>query len=130
MMAADQLHHQEAAMHINRVALEWASDRAFEPLHVDCITAVMLKILDGKCKMGETEQSMIKPLYEMTSNLMGVHFDQRVHKAIGMAMANPRNQWKDEIHTLRLRAEEVIPKPVMKAFKQHLRESLFAARLS
>ncbi|MES9846119.1 MAG: hypothetical protein ABW131_15860 [Candidatus Sedimenticola sp. 6PFRAG5] len=128
-MMAEQLRQGEG-IDINRIALDWASARAFEPLHVDCITAVMLKILDGKCKMGEREQTMITSLYAMTSNLMGLHFDQGVHKAIGLAVTNPREQWLGEIHALRLRAEQVIPKPVMKAFKQHLRESLFSGRLS
>ena len=30
---------------------QWVLEHPLSPAHVDCATAVMLKILDGKCKM-------------------------------------------------------------------------------
>jgi hypothetical protein len=37
-------------------ASAWAQCREFEPIHLDCVTAIMLKILDAKCKMGAAKK--------------------------------------------------------------------------
>jgi hypothetical protein len=36
---------------------QWVLEHPLSPAHVDCATAVMLKILDGKCKMDAEEKS-------------------------------------------------------------------------
>ncbi|MFD2406831.1 hypothetical protein ACFSVK_15660 [Azorhizophilus paspali] len=47
----------------------WAEAHPLSPIHVDCATAVMLKILDGKCKMKPTEKLVMALLYERVKHL-------------------------------------------------------------
>ena len=42
----------------------WLATHPLSPAHVDCATAVMLKILDGKCKMRPTEKTLMALLYD------------------------------------------------------------------
>ncbi len=39
----------------------WVREHPLSPIHVDCATAVMLKILDGKCKM-DAEEKLVMAL--------------------------------------------------------------------
>ena len=43
---------------------QWLEIHPLSPLHVDCATTVMLKILDGKCKMNTDEKVVMALLYE------------------------------------------------------------------
>ena len=46
-------------------AAEWAMSQVFTATEVDCTTAVVLKILDGKCKMLPGEKAAILEIYEV-----------------------------------------------------------------
>ena len=42
----------------------WVLAHPLSPGDVDCATAVMLKILDGKCKMSPADKRQMSALYE------------------------------------------------------------------
>ena len=104
-------------------AADWARGQRFTPQEVDCTTAVVLKILDGKCKMRPGEMAAVIAVYEVVRDQPAPLFDTGAHRLIDAAC---RGEPDDAaIHTLRCYAEEQIPKPVMKAYKAVLRAGLF-----
>lgn len=109
-----------------RVA-DWLAGHPLVPAHVDCATAVMLKILDGKCKMGELDKLVMAALYEAVKEQPGVLLGDEFHALIARAKAEPGEALKNFIYEKRVLAETAISRPVMKAFKAMLRETgLFA----
>ena len=105
-------------------AMQWAQDTPLEPAHLDCVTAIMLKILDGKCKMGEAEKTALTAVYDVVRERPGQSLGDEVHALIAQARQGADSARADAIHAWRVRAEAQIPKPVMKGFKQLLRTSL------
>jgi hypothetical protein len=107
--------------------ITWAENSELNAEQLDCITAVVLKILDRKCKMTVYEQEAMLALYDLLHPVPAKHFDDSVHRAIDKALRQEQmdETTRDKIHRLRLQAEAVIPKPVMKAFKARLRQELF-----
>ena len=55
------------------------------PIHVDCATAVMLKILDGKCKMRAGEKVVMEQLYDQVKCFPGHLLGEEFHRLIGAA---------------------------------------------
>lgn len=106
-------------------AAEWAKETSFEPIQVDCTTAVVLKILDNKCKMLPGEKAAIMEIYDVVKRLPGTLFSAEALKTIDKARIKPSNAAGQTIHELRVYAEANIPKPTMKAYKAMLREGLF-----
>ena len=103
----------------------WATQAPLDPLQIDCITAVMLKILDKKCKMPPEEQMAVIAIYHEVKDRQSVLFDDSIHAAIHNAMNARLGDSAERIHQLREQAEGMIPKPVMKHFKRYLKESLY-----
>lgn len=108
--------------------MDWAVEHVLTPPEVDCATAVMLKVLDGKCKMPEIEKVIMTHLYLAVRNQQGIHLGQPIHRRIAKALS-----WKDQkgqldeelrnqIYETRVLAETAISRPVMKRFKARLRE--------
>ena len=114
--------HQAAALH---PAASWAIRAAFTPEQVDCTTAVVLKILDNKCKMLPGEKFAVMAIYDVVRHLAAPLFDGTVHAAINAARLQPEPTALEAIHPLRVYAEAAIPKPVMKDYKAFLRDGLF-----
>ena len=108
-------------------ATNWVRAAGLAPAQLDCITAIMLKILDGKCKMEARQQSLLAVIYTATRRTRGELFNESHHAVIQAAMLRHPLISSMSIHKLRLYAEAEIPKPVMKAFKHFLRQSLFAS---
>ncbi|MEJ2677464.1 MAG: hypothetical protein P8174_00150 [Gemmatimonadota bacterium] len=106
-------------------AAQWALETGFDPAQVDCTTAVVLKILDGKCKMLPGEQAAVMAIYDAVRQRPARLFDNGTHRTIDMARARPDRTVGATVHKLRIHAEASIPKPVMKAFKAMLRQGLF-----
>lgn len=100
----------------------WAKDRTFEPVHIDCATSLMLKILDGKCKMNEDEKNVMAVIYDVVKNEPGKLIDSRVHQLIELARAELNEQLVEQVYEQRLYAEQMISRPVMKAYKAMLRQ--------
>ena len=106
-------------------AAQWAVLAGFTPEQVDCTTAVVLKILDNKCKMLPGEKLAVMAVYDAVRHLGAPLFDRAVHDAIRAARQEPGTLTLEAIHPLRVHAEAAIPKPVMKRYKAFLREGLF-----
>jgi len=105
-------------------ATHWALNRHFSPEEVECTTAVVLKILDGKCKMLPGEKAAVLAIYDVVRAQPSSLFNQDTHRQIAAARSGD-NAALATIHNLRLFAEQQIPKLVMKQYKAVLREGLF-----
>ena len=112
-------------------AAQWAIEAGFNPEQVDCTTTVVLKILDGKCKMLPGEMAAIMAIYDVVigdaiiGETSARQFGKEVHDAIYAMRFHPDHDAQDRIHRLRVLAEAAIPKPVMKRYKAFLRDGLF-----
>jgi hypothetical protein len=106
-------------------AVVWAQTAALDPLQIDCVTAVMLKILDNKCKMVPEQQMALMAVYGVVKERRGVLLDASIHEEIDAALKMGGSASNDRIHELRLLVEATIPKQVMKHFKQYFRDSLY-----
>lgn len=112
-------------------AAEWAATQNFDSMAVDCTTTVVLKILDGKCKMLPGEKAAIFEIYDVLESDKGKIFNDRIHQEIAAARviyskaSTLDGQLGKRIHELRVYAESEIPKPTMKAYKAVLRDGLF-----
>lgn len=115
---------RSAAASAPHPASEWAQRTVFAPIHLDCVTAIMLKILDAKCKMGAPEKSALTAVYDEIKLRPGQGLGEEVHDLIAAARQHKDAEVAARIHAWRERAEACIPKPVMKDFKQLLRTSL------
>ncbi|MCX7094426.1 MAG: hypothetical protein NTY50_13375 [Methylobacter sp.] len=105
----------------DEVAL-WALTHPLTPIHVDCATAVMLKILDGKCKMRTEEKRVMELLYDQVKTQPGKLLDTALHLLIAQAREHPDEATKNIIYEKRLLAETAISRPVMKGFKAMIRQ--------
>jgi len=105
-------------------AIHWAHATPLEPVHLDCVAAIMLKILDGKCKMGEAEKAALTAVYDEVWTRPGLSLGDEVHTLIAQARRGTNPTLAEAVHGWRVRAETEIPKPVMKGFKHMLRTSL------
>lgn len=110
------------AAHVER----WVAANPLAPIEVDCATAVMLKILDGKCKMDESEKLIMAALYDALRGRPGQRFGDAEHALIATARQGADDALKNLIYERRVLAETAISRPVMKAFKAMIRaEGLF-----
>lgn len=109
--------HPRRAIH---PAARWASETPFEPAQLDCVAAIMLKILDGKCKMAEADTLALTAVYDVVLGRPGEVLGADVHEAIDAARQGMDAALAERIHALRIEAETRIPKPIMKGFKQWL----------
>jgi hypothetical protein len=106
-------------------AAMWAQNAHLNSLQIDCVTAVVLKILDNRCKMNLEEQLAMLAIYRELHTRQSGLFDEGVHRVIEHALRVSDLRISRQIHEYRMYAERAIPKPVMRYFKQYLRESLF-----
>ncbi len=100
----------------------WVAEHPLTPLHVDCATTVMLKILDGKCKMYPEEKIVMTLLYDQVKGLPGELFDDALHRLIAEARDNLDEAMRNRIYEKRVLAETVLSRPVMKGFKALIRQ--------
>lgn len=102
-------------------ASEWAEKNLHDPVHVDCTTTVMLKILDGKCKMDPQEKDTIAEIYDVIKDRPGKLLDDSHHRLIATARQQLDDDTIMQVYEQRLYAETMISRPVMKAYKAMLR---------
>ncbi|MDX8129170.1 hypothetical protein QLH52_17865 [Methylomonas sp. OY6] len=102
---------------------QWVKDHPLSPIHVDCAVTVMLKIIDGKCKMRPTEKVVMALLYDCVKHLPGQLLQDDLHPLIATARTREDDEaLKNLIYEKRLMAETAISRPVMKGFKAMIRE--------
>jgi hypothetical protein len=105
----------------------WVLAHSLSPSDVDCATTVMLKILDGKCKMASLEKIVMEQLYDAVKARPGLRFGDEFHALIVSARQESSEALKNFIYEKRVLAETELSRPVMKAFKAMIREQgLFA----
>ena len=105
----------------------WVQAHPLSPSDVDCATTVMLKILDGKCKMGSVDKIVMAALYDAVKDRPGQRFGDDFHTLIAEARHESSEALKNFIYEKRVLAETELSRPVMKAFKAMIRqEGLFA----
>jgi hypothetical protein len=101
----------------------WAAARELAPLEVDCVTTLMLKIIDGKCKMSSDEKQTIAFVYDAIRTRPGERLGADAHSLIEKArLVADDSELIAAVYEQRLYAETMITRPVMKAFKAMLRE--------
>ncbi|MDD4881130.1 MAG: hypothetical protein PHR30_02930 [Gallionellaceae bacterium] len=105
-------------------AAGWARQTVFTSVQLDCVTAIMLKILDAKCKMDAADQAAISAVYDVVRDRPGQGLGAEVHGHIESARRGGDAELAAVIHDWRVRVEAQIAKPAMKAFKQLLRASM------
>lgn len=115
----------QTAIEAPHPAALWAQTAPLDPLQVDCVTAVMLRILDNKCELVPEEQMALMAVYSVVREKKGLLFDTSIHEEIDEALQATGAVSADRIHELRLFTEETIPKQVMKHFKSYLHDSLY-----
>ena len=107
---------------------QWVAQHPLPPPHVDCATAVMLKILDGKCKMKPEEKVVMAALYEAVKSCEGEKLGDEFHALIASAKADLSEAMRNQVYETRVLAETAISRPVMKGFKAGIRaDGLFSA---
>ena len=104
----------------------WVQAHPLSPSDIDCATTV-LKILDGKCKMGSVDKVVMEALYDALKDRPGLRFGDAFHALIAEARRESSEALKNFIYETRVLAETELSRPVMKAFKTMIRqEGLFA----
>jgi hypothetical protein len=101
----------------------WAARTDFTPGQIDCTTTVMLKIIDGKCKMSVEEKAAVAVLYDLVHQRPGHQLGADTHALIARARAEGGEALLAEVYERRVLAETMISRPVMKAYKAWLREA-------
>ena len=108
----------------------WLAGNPLSSAHIDCATAVMLKILDGKCKMDSAEKLVMRALYDAVKHQAGILLGADIHALLAESRDNLDEEQRLHIYEQRVLAESMISRPVMKGFKAMLRETgLFEAIL-
>jgi len=107
---------------INPYICLWAQNHPLSPEQLDCVTTVMLKILDGKCKMKLEEKHIMSLLYDQVKTQPGVLLTEEIHQLIATARKELTDDMKDFIYEKRVLAETAISRPVMKKFKAMIRQ--------
>lgn len=108
----------------------WLASHPLTAIQVDCVITVMLKIMDGKCKMKSEDKIVMTRLYEQLHGRPGELLGNDIHQLIRAACGNLDEAMKNIIYEKRLLAETMISRPVMKGFKAMIREQgLFEAAL-
>ena len=108
---------------------QWLQQHPLSAAEVDCAVAVMLKIMDGKCRMADDEKVIMSQLYRAVKHQPGKLLDDGVHQLIATAShqlavsadAEQADAIRLLIYEQRLLAETRISRPVMKQFKAGLR---------
>lgn len=107
---------------MNTTPEQWVATQELSPVDIDCVTTVMLKILDGKCKMSGPGKAVMERLYDLLKDRTGHHLHEDTHQLIQQARPNEMSdELRMHIYEQRLLAETMISRPVMKAFKARLR---------
>jgi hypothetical protein len=101
----------------------WLEKHPLSPIDIDCVVTVMLKILDGKCKMQSAEKTAMTQLYDQVKFKAGLLLEETLHPLIAKARESENDEaLKMLIYEKRLLAETAISRPVMKRFKAMIRK--------
>jgi hypothetical protein len=99
---------------------EWALPPRLDFWQMDCLTTIMLNILDENCAMDSASKDHIIEIYTAMEKTESTLFDQGIHVLISRVLEKPELLLLRHVHELRLYAESAIPKSRMNQFKQYL----------
>lgn len=107
----------------------WALNYEFTKQDYEYATTLTLKILDKKCKMSPEDQEIFMIVYDSMLNREDRALSSQLNSFIQKARDenNPfevKCAYSDDIHNLRVKAEESMQRPIMKAYKAMVREEL------
>ena len=102
----------------------WALGTDLEPVHLDCVTAMMLKILVGKCTMSEAQMNALIAVYDVIKMRSGQGLGDEVHPLIAAARQGGDSYLSKRVRDWHTRAEAHIPNAVLKNFEQFMQSSL------
>lgn len=101
---------------------QWLVQNPMTKIEVDCATTVMLKIIDGKCKMPAQEKVVMAKLYDRVNSLPGLIFDDlEMHSFIKGMRGQLTEDDRLAVYEKRLLAETMLSRPIMKKFKARIR---------
>lgn len=125
---------------------QWLRNHPLSATEIDCVIALMLKILDGKCKMNREDKALTEILYHHCRGRDGERLGGSLHALIaegraareGAALERATQERAaqerdrpdtaalpaaliERIYEQRVLAETMISRPVMKRFKARLR---------
>ncbi len=103
-------------------AAAWAATAHLEPVEIDCATALMLKIIDGKCRMNPAEKAIMAVVYDVVKARPGLCLGADDHALIALARESRDPELLARVYERRVLAETMISRPVMKAYKAMLRQ--------
>lgn len=112
----------DASLELRHHVYDWADAHPLSPVEVDCATAVMLKILDGKCKMKSSSKVVMEVLYDAVKGRQGNKLNDEIHALIKTARYHSNDELRNQIYEMRLLAETMISRPIMKSFKAMIKE--------
>jgi len=101
----------------------WAREAALSGLEVDCAVTLMLKIIDGKCKMDEADKAAMATLYDQVLERPGERLEPSLRGLIAETRGGLDEARRMEVYEQRLLAETIVSRPVMKAWKARLRHA-------
>lgn len=99
----------------------WVEAARLSPVELDCVTAILLKVIDGKCKMSSEGKAVMSRIYAVTKSRPGKLLGEDTHQLIAEAEHDTGEAMKMRVYEQRLYAETMIGRPTMKAFKAMLR---------
>lgn len=99
----------------------WAEAARLSPVELDCVIAIQLKVIDGKCKMTPEGKAVMSRIYAVTKTRPGKLLGDGIHRLIAAAQHDASEAMKMRVYEQRLYAETMIGRPTMKAFKAMLR---------
>jgi len=106
------------------ILLKWSEQNHLSPIEIDCVIAVMLKILDEKCKMKARDKIIMEQLYDLLRYRPNQLLPQpQTNELIIIARTDHSEEMKNKVYEQRVLAETMISRPIMKSFKAMLRHS-------
>lgn len=106
-----------------RHAAAWAAAADLAPREIDCTIALMLKIIDGKCRMDAGDKAVMAVVYDAVRDRPGLQLGEAEHQLIAQTRQGADEHQRMAVYERRVLAETMISRPVMKAWKARLREA-------
>ena len=92
----------------------WLSCNTLSQVEVDCAIAVMLKIIDGKCKMASGEKRVMTALYDAVKSRTHTLLNPSVHGLIAISRDCADETLQLRVYEQRVLAETMISRATMK----------------
>lgn len=123
MSALHQYQYPELAD--TKCIIEWSQHKYFDHIQLDCLTALMLGIIDGHCHLDPQQQQAIVTIYSVTGARPGNLFDPQIYRFIECTLQHRDALSLKQVHQLRQYADATLPQAAIKACEQMLWDVLY-----